>query len=103
MRRTEITGENIKSVIVTLYGFDEYARTYIAEYDSLFKEVMSQIVNLKRKDADEIARELGKPSIFVGHILRILKGEGLVVLAETHSGKIRILDISAELKRRLLS
>jgi hypothetical protein len=103
MRRTEITGGNIKSVSITLYGFDEYVRTCVDNYDSIVKGVMSQLVNLKKRDAKEIAKELDKPFILIGHILHVLKSKGLITLAESFSGDISILDISIELKRLLQS
>ncbi len=40
---------------VTDYGFDSYARTYLPEYDSLFKSVALQIVNHEIRSSEEIA------------------------------------------------
>jgi hypothetical protein len=51
----------IHSFSLTDYGFGEYARTDLPDYNELFRSVALQIVNHNRQNADDIAESLVAP------------------------------------------
>jgi hypothetical protein len=86
---------------VTTYGFEEYARAYIENYDSIFESVCYQIVNHSREDNQSIIKALNQPQRIVDHVLDILHSKGFLIADGVGADTILIFDVSAELKRML--
>ena len=92
----------IRFFTINLYGYDEYARTYIEDYPELIKSVIAEIINLDRKDSLEISDSLDKPLRLINHILESLQQNNLVKLTKLMGGKhIHIFNYTPELKRKI--
>jgi hypothetical protein len=92
---------NVLALTVTDYGFDQYVRTYLPEYESLFRAVALEIVNHNRQTGDDIADALGRPPIIVEHIVRELDRMGYIKSQQFPGGLVYIHGPTAELKRWL--
>ena len=89
---TKTAGEGIILFLrVTVYGFGSYARTYLPEYDSLFKSVALQIVNHERRSSEEIAQALDQPHAVVDYILNELRARGYINAQELGDGQLIII------------
>ncbi|KAF5433710.1 TIR domain-containing protein [Candidatus Methanophagaceae archaeon] len=95
-RRAEIINYRI-----TFYGFDEYLRAYIMDYDSILKSVASQIVNLNGEGISSIYKSVDQPQIIVDHFLEVLESRGDIKSIKFINGRVSIFEISPELKRKL--
>lgn len=96
-------GGNIRNFLITVYGFDEYARVYIDDYNSILDSVAFQIVNHNNMNNRSISASLEQPQMIVDHILNVLERKELIKLAKRFGGGIHIhvLNVSPELKRML--
>jgi len=78
IKATMVMGGNIPHFSITVYGFDEYARVYIDDYDSILESVAFQIVNLNKMDNLSISASLNQPQMIVDHVLDVLENKGLI-------------------------
>lgn len=94
---------NISIFRLSNYGFEEYAKAWTTDYDSICKSVISRIVNEKDDENIAIATALNQPLVIVNHILDILSEQGRLKLKKpmNTSGVWTILQPSPELKRLL--
>jgi hypothetical protein len=88
---------------ITPFGFDEYARTYIPNYDDLIMEIASQIVNGGAKNNKEIHPTVDAPSFVIDSILDVMESRGWLRLSKAIGGWSHIDQISPEMKRALRS
>ena len=86
---------------VTDYGFGEYARFYIPDYDSAFRSVGLQLVNHDRNNSRDIAEALDRPAVLVEHTLNDLVNRRLIGARTFAEGLMYIYKVSPELKRML--
>jgi TIR domain len=93
----------IQNLTITLFGFEEYAKTYVENYGALVDSVALQIVNLGQRGSLEISESLGQPLMIVNHILDLLDANQMIRVLKTSGskGNVYISDVTAELKRRL--
>jgi len=98
---TRTIGGHVPDFSITVFGFDEYARVYMENYDSILESIAFQIVNLNNMDNKSISTSLNQPQMIVDHILNVLENGGLIRATQTVKGGIHIFDVSPELKRML--
>jgi hypothetical protein len=93
----------IRHFRITSWGFEQYARAYVEDYDKVIESVGLQIVNLRQNRTIEIAAKLSQPLMLVNHIVGSFEGRGWVrVIKETGGDFNRhIYEVSPELKRIL--
>jgi len=101
IKATRVMGGNIPHFSITVYGFDEYARVNIDDYDSILESVAFQIVNLNKMDNSSISASLNQPQMIIDHILDVLDNKGLIKVSKTMGGGVHIFNVSPELKRML--
>lgn len=89
------------SFTITIYGFDEYARTYVEDYNALVESVALQLINFDKKNNSSIALALDKPQMLVDHVLNIFMQQALIKADEYNEGLIYIFEVSTKLKRML--
>jgi hypothetical protein len=94
-------GGDIPAFSITLYGFDQYARIYLENYDSIVRSVALEIVNNNAHDSETIARSLNQPHVVVVNIIELLGSRGLIRVTKGNGYFYIISNISAELKRIL--
>jgi TIR domain. len=84
-------------------GFEVYAKTFVAGYDSIQKEVISQIINYEQNNEASIASSINQPINLVRHILYLLMRKSYIKAVEENGGleRIYIYEVSPKLKRLL--
>jgi hypothetical protein len=99
------TGEawSISIFRLSNYGFEEYAKAWVADYDSICRSVISRIVNEKDDENIAIATVLNQPLVVVNHILDMLAEQRRLKLFKPMNtdGVWTIIQPSPELKRLL--
>lgn len=98
---TKVDSGHIVMLRVTGWGFEEYARNFLPNYDDIYKSVALEIVNRDAKDAKTIAKAIEQPEIVVDHVVRELKSRGLLKVQEFAGGGLFIHNAPAKLKRWL--
>jgi hypothetical protein len=93
----------IKSLNINIFGYDEYAQTYLENYPEIIKSVIAEIVNLDKTDSLEIASSLNQQVRVINHILEILESQGLIRFLKLSGGdnKILVRSYTPELKRKI--
>jgi hypothetical protein len=90
-------------VSITTFGFQEYAKIYIPNYNELITTVASFLVNGEDnvQESNKISKELSIPLVLVNHIIDLFKQNGFVD-SKSMTGNITLVyNLSPELKRRL--
>lgn len=103
LKATWVMGSNLPRCSITIFGFEQYARVYIRNYNSILKSVAFQIVNNNKMDNKPISSVLNQPQMIVDHILSVLEQKRWITVSRSFRGydHIRIDDVSPELKRFL--
>jgi hypothetical protein len=103
--KAERTMGGIFSFTIMPLGFDDFARLYIEDYDSIVKSVALRIVNFNEFNNIIITESLNIPRMLTDHILEMMTMKGYIKTTKSFGGGIiySIYDISPELKRALRS
>jgi len=94
-------GPGLPHFRVTIFGFQQYAKVHIDEYEAKLQEVALAIVNLNLRDNQAIAARLDLNQFLADHALDVLEHQGYVRLTRSLGGHTWILDVSATLRRAL--
>lgn len=101
IKAMKVIGGEIPHFLITTFGFEEYSRVYMEDYDSIFESAAFQIVNQDNKHNTSISKSLNQPQRVIDHILDVLEAKGLIKLVKSIGGGISIYYVSPELKRIL--
>ena len=99
---TRTIGGPIPLFDVTTWGFDQYVKSYISDYDNYFNDVCLKILNENMHSNIILAQSENISVTIVNHILNVLESRRLVKLTKGIGGPVLIVDISPELKRMLI-
>lgn len=92
---------NILLMRVTDWGFEEYARSFIPDYENIYRAVALEIVNRGAKDVEIIAKAIEQPAVVVNHVINELVSRDMLKVQRFAGGHMFILDVPARLKRWL--
>jgi len=92
-------------VVVTVFGFQEYAKIYISNYNESITSVASFLVNAGDtvQESNNISEKLSIPLVLINHILDLFEENGFVKQQKMTGNVTIVWNISPELKRRLTS
>jgi hypothetical protein len=99
--------ESPLSYTIQLRGFEEYARAFVENYESIVDSVAFHVVNHAQEaragslNSEDITEELRHPKMIVNHILKLLERKGFIEIMVTDGTNVWIMGVSAELRRRL--
>jgi hypothetical protein len=86
---------------VTAFGFNEYARAHIQDYEQIIRSIASLIVNKNMLDNMSIKEELKINVLIINHILDNLEMNRHIAQSKTVNRIHRIYNVSPSLKRML--
>lgn len=86
---------------ITTLGVEQYAKTYLSDYEQLKTQVVSCIVNNEMDDATEISSKLNVAVSLVEHVFLLLEMNGYVKICEELGRRKQIYNVSPKLKRAL--
>lgn len=96
---SRIIGGSILHFKIEDYGFDEFVRVSIKNFDELLKKIVSNIINSEMKNSNEYAFRLKLPLVLVNHVFTILEKNKLIKVVKILGDGMNIFQISPELKR----
>ena len=101
--RTMSTGiSGMLAFTITLHGMEEYARTFIPDYDTIVERVVVQLVNGSGRDTDSgIADEVGTTRLLAEHVLDVLAARGLIQSTKMTGPTTLVTNVSPQLGRIL--
>lgn len=91
----------LPSFFITTFGFSEYAKIFVENYNDMIESISFDLVNKKHEDNFSIQKSVSFPIVFVDHILDLLKDRGFIESSKVSGGGILIFNVSPELKRIL--
>jgi hypothetical protein len=88
---------------ITKYGFDQFARSGVPNYEKICSDVAHIIVRDEGTDNNTVAKELNQPIRIIEHIFEILEQKGLIKYAQSMGGGLHmdVYWVSPELRRKL--
>lgn len=99
---TRVIGPAIPFIIISNYGFEQYAQVYIERYDDAMRDIIAAIVNNGLEDSKSISELLNQPHMLVTHVLDLLESNGLIrVIREGGSDTVIFYNVSPELRRMI--
>lgn len=97
-----LTRGGVPCFSITIYGFEQYAKAYVPNYQSTARGVVLQIVNYDKSDSAAIASALDQPRRVIEHVLELLNQRGLIrLLKEYGLDTTHFINPSPELRRLL--
>ena len=84
---------------VTTYGFEQFAKSNISNYDQMIDNVCLTILNHKLENNIDIQEKTNYSLALINHIFDLLENKGLIKYQKMMSGFSLIINISPELKR----
>ena len=97
-----LTRGGVPCFSITTYGFEQYAKAYVPNYQSTARGVVLQIVNDDKSDSAAIASALGQPRRVIEHVLELLNRRGLIRLIKEYGpDTTHFINPSPELRRLL--
>jgi len=99
--KTVASDDRIDRFLMTLFGFEEYAKHNVKNYHSITESVALQIVNHNLRTNSAISSALQQPIMIINHILDLFANNGLIGVSKTVDGTNEVYNVSPELRRRL--
>lgn len=98
---TRFLGGELPIVHCTTLGFQQYARTNIPDYDLAVQAIAAAIANEGLNTNKEIQKRLGREVFFINHALDLLERQNFIQTSKFIGGTIRVVGVSASLRRAL--
>lgn len=98
---TWMADESVESIYVTPSGFEKYARRHLAQYESIVRSVMEEIVERGANISSDIAKSLSQPHVVIKYILSIFGEKGYARVDGMLEETIWISEVALELRRML--
>ena len=90
----------IYSFSITLFGFHEFAKTAIPDFNNLVSEIAAILVQSEHMTGNSIAAAIHQPIRLVEHILEVLENNNLIQISRQHGGDyMTVWQVSAKLRR----
>lgn len=99
--KTIPSNPSLPSFFITNFGFSEYAKTFVKNYNEMIKSVSFELINNNPEDNFSIQKSVKFQIIFVDHIIDLLTNRRLIRSSKVLGGGILILNISPELRRSI--
>lgn len=98
-----VLGAPLSHVVLTDFGFQQYAEAYVDDYQDTLARIAALLVNENVRQNNELAERVGKPIAFVDFVLNLLESSGHIKKSDYCGGLSRVWQIAPSLKRALAS
>ena len=96
-----VLGAPLSRVVLTDYGFQEFAQAYVDGYQDVVGWIAALLVNEDVRQNEELATRVGKPRAFVDFVLNLLEGNNHIKVSKYIGGQSHVWDVSASLRRAI--
>jgi hypothetical protein len=94
-------GAPLSHVVLTNFGFQQYAEAYVDDYQDVVKQIAALLVNENVRRNDELADRVKKPAPFIDFVLNLMEGNSHIKVSKSIGGQSHVWEISASLRRAL--
>jgi hypothetical protein len=95
----ESTGGSFYFVQVSTTGFQQFAKTYLPDYDSTIQAVASAILNENIISNFDLQVKIGKGQFLINHILDVFESQGYIQLEKFGTGLWEVSTLSVKMRR----
>jgi hypothetical protein len=96
-----VLGAPLSHVVLTDYGFKQFADAYIPDYSNVVARIAALLVNEGVCQNQELASRVDRPVAFVDFVLNLMETNGHIKMSKYIGGQAHIWQISPSLKRAL--
>ena len=96
-----VLGAPLSHVVLTDYGFQEFAQAYVDGYQDVVGRIAALLVNEDVRQNEELATRVGKPRAFVDFVLNLLESNNHIKVSKYIGGQSHVWDVSASLRRAI--
>lgn len=86
---------------VTLYGYEEYCKAYVSDYQEIQNSIVSAIVNENIHVNYDLSKKLDVSIPLVTHVIRVLEHNDFVQTSGEIGTRVSIYNVSAKLRRTM--
>lgn len=94
-----VLGAPLSHVVLTDYGFQQYAEAYVEGYEDLVARIAALLVNENVHINEELATRVDRPRALVDFVLNLLEANNHIKVSRYMGGQSNVWDISASLRR----
>jgi len=99
IKATKVLSGLIPFFTITTYGFEEYAQTNIANYDSKVNDICLKLINHSLDKNVDVADMTKYPLALVNHVFELLENKGFIKMVKAIGGLYLITYTSPEFRR----
>jgi len=96
-----VLGAPLSHVVLTDFGFQQYAEAYVDDYQDVVNQIAALLVNENVRQNDVLAGRVKKPVPFVDFVLNQLEANCHIKVSRYLGGQSHVWEISASLRRAL--
>lgn len=96
-----VLGAPLSHVVLTAFGFQQYAEAYVDDYQDTVNQIAAFLVNENVRQNDELASRVKKPVPFIDFVLDLMESNNYIKVSKYMGGQSQVWDVSASLRRAL--
>ncbi len=96
-----VIGAPLSHVVLTDFGFQQYAEAYVDDYQDVVNQIAALLVNENVRQNEILAGRVKKPVSFVDFVLNLMEGNNHIKVSKSIGGQSYVWEVSASLRRAL--
>lgn len=97
-----VLGAPLSHVVLTDFGFQQFAEAYISDYNEVVTRLAALLVNENVCRNEELASRIDRPVGFVDFVLNLMESNNHIKMSKYIGGQSQVWQISPSLRRALL-
>jgi hypothetical protein len=99
IKATKVFGGSIPFFTIRTFGFDQFARANIDNYEEKTNDICIKLINHSLKNNADVVDMTKYPLALVNHVFDLLENKGLINMVKALGGLYIVTNISPEFKR----
>ena len=99
IKATKVLGGSIPFFTISTFGFDQFARANIDNYEEKTNDICIKLINHSLKNNVDVVDMTKYPLALVNHVFDLLENKGLINMVKALGGLYIVTNISPEFKR----
>lgn len=96
-----VLGAPLSHVVLTDYGFQQFAQAYVDDYQGVVDRMAALLVNESVRSNDELATRVNKPRAFIDFVLNLLEASHHIKVSRYMGGQSHVWHVAASLRRAI--
>lgn len=99
IKATKVLGGSIPFFTISTFGFEQFARVNIDNYQEKINDICIKLINHSLKNNVDVVNMTKYPLALVNHVFDLLENKGLINMVKALGGQYIVTNISPEFKR----